>query len=58
MIEKKNGKSIDTIEPRKGIKFKKNAKIPNVGARLFSIKNKIKNVKTPVKKLESVFNLK
>jgi hypothetical protein len=38
----------------KGIKFRKNAKIPNVGARSLLKKYKIKNVNIPVRKLVKV----
>ena len=45
---------IEIKEPMKGIKLRKNAKIPNVGARSLLKKYKIKNVNIPVRKLVKV----
>ena len=52
--EKIVGIKIEIKEPTNGIKLRKNAKIPNVGARSLLKKYKIKNVNIPVRKLVKV----
>ena len=52
--EKVKGNNIDRSDPRNGIKFNINAKIPKKIAKSLLKKNKIKKVKNPVIKLVSV----
>ena len=58
MLTKMNGKITASKDPRKGIKFKKNAKIPNKIARSQFIKNNKVNVKIPVNELVRDFSWK
>ena len=56
MLTKMNGKITASKDPRKGIKFKKNAKIPNKIARSQFIKNNKVKIKIPVNELVRDFS--
>ena len=55
MKENKVGKIIDSNEPMKGMKLRKNANIPNVGARSLFMKKRIIKVMAPIRALVKVF---
>ena len=58
IAENKTGNRIDKNDPKNGIKFRKNERMPKAGAKSFLRKSKIIKVSIPVKILVRVLSWK